>query len=98
MPTGRSGEARRARRHPEIGSSPRLRCVLAVGCAAVENTAGHAAAQEIAAGYATEGAALELGCVVVDGAVDPSARVRIPFATLNRHGLVAGATGTGKTK
>jgi DNA helicase HerA-like ATPase len=61
-----------------------------------ENT--QSAAQEIAAGYATEGAALELGTVVVDGQVDPSARVRIPFATLNRHGLVAGATGTGKTK
>lgn len=61
-----------------------------------ENTQN--AAQEIAAGYATEGAALELGAVVVDGQVDPSARVRIPFATLNRHGLVAGATGTGKTK
>jgi uncharacterized protein len=59
-----------------------------------ENTA----AAEIAAGYATEGAALELGAVVVDGAVEPSAHVRIPFATLNRHGLVAGATGTGKTK
>ncbi|MGH3589073.1 MAG: helicase HerA-like domain-containing protein, partial [Pseudonocardia sp.] len=57
-----------------------------------------AAAQEIAAGYATDGGALELGCVVVDGTVDPTARVRIPFATLNRHGLVAGATGTGKTK
>ncbi|MHA6793122.1 helicase HerA-like domain-containing protein [Pseudonocardia bannensis] len=56
------------------------------------------AAQEIAAGYATEGAALELGTVLIDGAVDPTARVRIPFATLNRHGLVAGATGTGKTK
>ena len=56
------------------------------------------AAQEIAAGYATEGAALELGTVLVDGTVDPTARVRIPFATLNRHGLVAGATGTGKTK
>ncbi len=56
------------------------------------------AAAEIAAGYATEGAALELGAVVVDAAADKSARVRIPFATLNRHGLVAGATGTGKTK
>ncbi|MBC8092908.1 MAG: DUF853 family protein [Pseudonocardia sp.] len=56
------------------------------------------AAQEIASGYATEGAALELGTVIVDGVVDPTARVRIPFATLNRHGLVAGATGTGKTK
>ena len=30
--------------------------------------------------------------------VDPAARVRIPLATVNRHGLVAGATGTGKTK
>ncbi len=56
------------------------------------------AAQEIASGYAFQGEALELGTVLVDGAVDPSARVRIPFATLNRHGLVAGATGTGKTK
>ncbi|SNY81705.1 hypothetical protein SAMN04244553_3311 [Nocardia amikacinitolerans] len=56
------------------------------------------AAQEIAAGYAFDGAALELGTVVVDGAVDPTARVRIPMRTMNRHGLVAGATGTGKTK
>lgn len=55
-------------------------------------------AQQIAAGYAVDGAALELGSVVVDGVCDPSARVRIPLATLNRHGLVAGATGTGKTK
>ena len=61
-------------------------------------TVGNLAAQEIASGYATEGAALELGAVLVDGVVDPTARVRIPFATLNRHGLVAGATGTGKTK
>jgi uncharacterized protein len=55
-------------------------------------------AQQIAAGYAVEGSALELGSVVVDGTVDPTARVRIPLATVNRHGLVAGATGTGKTK
>ena len=56
------------------------------------------AAQQIAAGYAAEGQALELGTVVVDGTADPSAQVRIPLATVNRHGLVAGATGTGKTK
>jgi len=61
-----------------------------------QNTAN--AAQEIASGYSTEGGALELGTVVVDGQVDPTAKVRIPYATLNRHGLVAGATGTGKTK
>ena len=55
-------------------------------------------AQQIAAGYATQGQALELGAVVVDGVVDPRAAVRIPLAMVNRHGLVAGATGTGKTK
>src|SRR5882724_9097560 len=61
-----------------------------------ESTA--APAQQIAAGYATQGAALELGTVVVDATCDPTAQVRIPLATVNRHGLVAGATGTGKTK
>ncbi len=57
-----------------------------------------APAQEIAKGYAVQGQALELGTVVVDGTTDPSAQIRIPLATVNRHGLVAGATGTGKTK
>ena len=61
-------------------------------------TAGSTPAQTIAAGYAVEGQALELGAVVVDGTVDPAAQIRIPLATVNRHGLVAGATGTGKTK
>ncbi|MEE2032390.1 helicase HerA-like domain-containing protein [Rhodococcus chondri] len=56
------------------------------------------AATRIAAGYTVDGPALDLGTVVHDGVVVPSARVRIPLATLNRHGLVAGATGTGKTK
>src|SRR6476619_4778469 len=55
-------------------------------------------AQQIAACYATQGPALELGTVVVDGTCDPTAQVRIPLATVNRHGMVAGATGTGKTK
>jgi DNA helicase HerA-like ATPase len=55
-------------------------------------------AQEIAAGYVTEGKSVELGTVVVGGQVDASAVIRLPMATLNRHGLIAGATGTGKTK
>ncbi|GEM33584.1 ATPase [Nocardia neocaledoniensis NBRC 108232] len=55
-------------------------------------------AAEIAAGYAFDGPALELGTVMVGGAADPAARVRIPLRMMNRHGLVAGATGTGKTK
>ncbi|WP_432016079.1 helicase HerA-like domain-containing protein [Streptomyces hydrogenans] len=53
---------------------------------------------EIAAGYAFEGPALDLGAVLWDGVCHPDARVRIPLPVLNRHGLVAGATGTGKTK
>ena len=61
-------------------------------------TTGSTPAQSIAAGYAVEGQALELGAVVVDGTADPAAQIRIPLATVNRHGLVAGATGTGKTK
>jgi hypothetical protein len=52
----------------------------------------------IAAAYATDGAALDLGRGVHDGAVVTEAVVRVPLATLNRHGLIAGATGTGKTK
>jgi DNA helicase HerA-like ATPase len=52
----------------------------------------------IAAAYATEGAALDLGRGVHEGALDREAVVRVPLATLNRHGLIAGATGTGKTK
>ena len=55
-------------------------------------------AAELGEAYATEGAALELGAVVVDGVAHPDARVRMPLSMLNRHGLVAGATGTGKTK
>ncbi len=55
-------------------------------------------AQHIAAGYAFSTAALELGAVSVAGQVDPAAKVRIPLSMMNRHGLVAGATGTGKTK
>jgi len=55
-------------------------------------------ASEIAAGYASEGAALELGAVVLDGQVDAAAAVRLPLATLNRHGLVAGATGRARRR
>jgi hypothetical protein len=52
----------------------------------------------IAAGYAFTGPALDLGALVVDGVGHPDAPIRIPLGMRNRHGLVAGATGTGKTK
>ena len=56
------------------------------------------AAALIAHGYDTASPCVTLGAVVVDGQVDQSALVRIPLSMFNRHGLVAGATGTGKTK
>jgi uncharacterized protein len=52
----------------------------------------------VTAGYTFDGPAIELGALVDDGTAEPSAAVRIPLAMVNRHGLVAGATGTGKTK
>ncbi|WP_430645299.1 helicase HerA-like domain-containing protein [Agromyces sp. GXS1127] len=51
----------------------------------------------IRAGYAFEGPALEMGALV-NGEAMPDVPVRIPLAMTNRHGLVAGATGTGKTR
>jgi DNA helicase HerA-like ATPase len=55
-------------------------------------------AAAIAAGYQTAGGALDLGRGVHEGTLHRDAPVRVPLATLNRHGLIAGATGTGKTK
>ncbi|MEU5092136.1 helicase HerA-like domain-containing protein [Streptomyces sp. NPDC021356] len=55
-------------------------------------------ARRIASGYAFTGPALDLGALLWDGDCLPEAQIRIPLAMLNRHGLVAGATGTGKTK
>jgi len=52
----------------------------------------------VSKGYAFTGPVLELGALLVDGEPAPRAQVRVPLAMLNRHGLVAGATGTGKTK
>ncbi|CAG7844047.1 hypothetical protein USB125703_00268 [Pseudoclavibacter triregionum] len=51
----------------------------------------------IRAGYATSGPALEMGALV-NGEAMPDVPIRIPIGMTNRHGLIAGATGTGKTK
>ncbi|MEV0174983.1 helicase HerA-like domain-containing protein [Streptomyces sp. NPDC050803] len=55
-------------------------------------------ALEIASGYAFTGPALDLGALIRDGQCLADAQIRVPLPMLNRHGLVAGATGTGKTK
>ncbi|NQX34216.1 helicase HerA-like domain-containing protein [Herbiconiux sp. VKM Ac-2851] len=56
-----------------------------------------AAVEAVRAGYDFEGPALEIGALV-NGEAVPGVPVRIPLAMTNRHGLVAGATGTGKTR
>src|SRR5690606_18875782 len=50
------------------------------------------------AGYTFEGEAIELGGPLFRNACPPGTAVRLPLRMMNRHGLIAGATGTGKTK
>ena len=54
--------------------------------------------EAIRSGYASEAPCLDLGAALDESGAHADAPVRVPLATLNRHGLVAGATGTGKTK
>lgn len=54
--------------------------------------------EAVKTGYTFKGEAYKIGCAVLDGEVVSGADVLIPLKTMNRHGLIAGATGTGKTK
>jgi len=54
--------------------------------------------EEIKKGYQFEGDSFPIGGAMLDGEAIPGLLVNIPLKTLNRHGLIAGATGTGKTK
>ena len=49
-------------------------------------------------GNITKGDFIPVGAAMLDGETITGAHVKIPLKTLNRHGLIAGATGTGKTK
>ena len=62
---------------------------------AIKSTADKVAT--IVQGYTLDGPTIELGAAIVDGELRKDAPVRLPLAMMNRHGLVAGATGTGKT-
>lgn len=65
---------------------------------AVADPISHPISEAVAPGYRFDGEALELGGLMLDAEHLSDVRIRIPLAMLNRHGLVAGATGTGKTK
>ena len=54
--------------------------------------------QELSTRYAPKGEFITLGKAMLDGEVVTEVDVTIPLKTINRHGLIAGATGTGKTK
>ncbi|MFJ2397651.1 helicase HerA-like domain-containing protein [Streptomyces sp. NPDC087843] len=84
---------------PPTAAPDRVSGEAAVGPEAVSGGAAlPAEALRVAAGYAFAGPALDLGALLWEGRCLPDARIRIPLPMLNRHGLVAGATGTGKTK
>jgi DNA helicase HerA-like ATPase len=53
---------------------------------------------EMAAGYKLDEPAITLGSPMLGDEVATDVRVQIALSRINRHGLVAGATGTGKTK
>jgi len=52
----------------------------------------------ITEGNTTKGDYIPIGSAMLDGETVTGAYVKIPLKTMNRHGLIAGATGTGKTK
>lgn len=49
-------------------------------------------------GYLFKGDSITLGTGMLNGEGVTNAHLKIPLKTINRHGLIAGATGTGKTK
>jgi DNA helicase HerA-like ATPase len=55
-------------------------------------------AKQIADGYSLDQPALVLGSAMLEGELYNEPHVQVALSILNRHGLIAGATGTGKTK
>ncbi|MBK9147800.1 MAG: DUF853 family protein [Flavobacteriales bacterium] len=52
----------------------------------------------ITEGNSFKGSAIELGGALYNGEVPAGCTVKVPLRTMNRHGLICGATGSGKTK
>jgi Cdc6-like AAA superfamily ATPase len=48
--------------------------------------------------YSPTGASIYLGAGVFEKTIVPEAKVNLPLRMMNRHGLVTGATGSGKTR
>lgn len=54
--------------------------------------------KDIADGNTFKGDYITLGAAMLEGETMTNSYVNVPLKTMNRHGLIAGATGTGKTK
>ena len=54
--------------------------------------------EELEQGYTFKGDSILLGGAMLDGESVANTQIKAPLKTFNRHGLIAGATGTGKTK
>ena len=54
--------------------------------------------EEIQSKYTTKGDFIVLGNAILEGESIENTHIKLPLKTLNRHGMIAGATGTGKTK
>ena len=54
--------------------------------------------KDINEGNTFKGDYITLGSAMLDGETITNTFVNVPLKTMNRHGLIAGATGTGKTK
>lgn len=54
--------------------------------------------ENVLKGYTFKGDFISFGTAMWQGSALPETLVSMPLKTINRHGLIAGATGTGKTK
>lgn len=54
--------------------------------------------ESIKSGYTFKGESILLGSAILNGDQETGCQIKVPLRTMNRHGLIAGATGTGKTK
>ena len=98
-----AAKARAAGDAPTAAPAPETANVVAAGAPSGDSAAGASGPlragdiRAIVTGYTFEGETLDLGALVNTDPV-PAAQIRIPLGMVNRHGLVAGATGTGKTR
>ncbi|UIR56139.1 DUF853 domain-containing protein [Sphingobacterium sp. SRCM116780] len=54
--------------------------------------------EKVKASYSPKGAFIYLGAGILNGEICADAKVNLALKMMNRHGLIAGATGTGKTR